>query len=166
MVVNLWAPRTEPPTLFPTWKVVLNHAMSSGTNRSHKIRRHYRRNTRAHTRARTLKGIYIISLIIFKRKVKERNDEWFKLMTNLIHECIGVVAHLIRIWKNEFHCTQGLLPTSVNAFHCLHQPNPGEGRCVDWMYGGPLLRVLNNWNSTISLRHVLLMTKIIMKNFV
>ena len=73
--------------------------------------------THAHTQARThaRKGIYVISLIIFKRKVKEGNDEWFKPMKNLIRECIGVVAHLIRIWKYEFHCTQGLLPVSFNG---------------------------------------------------
>ena len=136
MVVNSWAPRIESPTLFPIRKVVLNYAMSSGTDRSHKIRRHCRQNTHtyAHTRAHARKGIYIISLIIFKGKVQEGNDEWFKLMTNLIHECVSVVSHLIRIWRNEFHCTQGLLPISVKAFHCLYQPNPGEGRCVDSEY--------------------------------
>ena len=116
----------------PIWKVVLNYAMSWGKHRLHKIRRHCRQNTHTHTHTR--KGIYIIGLIIFKRKVKERNDEWFKLMTNLIQECVGVLAHLIRIWKNEFLCTQGLLPASINTFHCLHQPNPGEGRCVDFEY--------------------------------
>ena len=90
--------------------------------------------THTHTHTHARKGIYIIRLIIFKRKVKEGNDEWFKLKTNLIHECTGVAAHLIRIWKTEFLCTQGLLPISVNAFHCLHQPNPGEGRCVGSEY--------------------------------
>jgi len=105
--------------------------MSSGTHRSHKIRRHSRQththkhthtrthtraHTRAHTHTHTLKGIYIISLIIFKRNIKEGNDEWFKLMTNVIQECVGVVAHLIRIWKNEFLFTQGLLPTSIKLF--------------------------------------------------
>jgi len=48
MVVNLWAPRTQPPTLFAIRKAVLNYAMSLGTYRSHKIRRHCRQNT--HTR--------------------------------------------------------------------------------------------------------------------
>ena len=86
--------------------------MSSGTHRSHKIRRHCRQHTHPHTHAR-MQGNYIISFIIFKRKVKEGNEEWFKLMTNLIHECIGVVAHLIRIWKTEFHCNQGQLPISI-----------------------------------------------------
>jgi len=89
---------------------------------------------KTHTRTHARKGIYIMNLIIFKGKVQEGNDEWLKLMTNLIDECIGVVAHLICIWRNEFHCTQGLLPISVNAFHCLHQPNPGEGRCVGFDY--------------------------------
>jgi len=136
--------------------------MSSGTDRSHKIRRHCRQNihththttntphppththtthphphthththtTRTYTHTRASKWIYIISFIIFKGKIQEGTGEWFRLMTNLIHECIDVVAHLIRIWRNEFHCTHGLLPISVNAFRCLHQPNPGEGRCV------------------------------------
>ena len=130
MILNLWAPRIEPPNLFPIRKVVLNYAMFSGTDRSRKIRRHCRQNTHTRARAHASKGIYITSFIIFKGKVQEGNAEWFKLKTNLIHECVGVVAHLIRIWRNEFHCTQGLLPISVNAFHCLHQPNPGEGRCV------------------------------------
>ena len=85
--------------------------------------------THAHMRAHARKGIYIISFIILKGKVQEGNDEWFKPKTNLIHECVGAVAHLIRIWRNEFHRTQGLLPISVKAFRCLHQPNPGEGRC-------------------------------------
>ena len=102
--------------------------MCSGTDRSHQIRRHCKQNTHARTRthARARKGIYITILTIFKRKAKEGNDEWFKLMTYLIHDCTGVAAHLIRIWRNEFHCTQGLLPISLNTFHCLHQPNPGE----------------------------------------
>ena len=45
-----------------------------------------------------------------------RNGEWFKLMTNLIHECVCVVAHLIRIWKTDFRCNQGLLPISLQCF--------------------------------------------------
>jgi len=90
--------------------------------------------THTHTHVRAGKGIFIIRFIIFKGKVQEGNDEWFKLKTNLIHECVGVVAHLIRIWRNEFHCTQGLLPISVNAFHCLLQPNTSEGRCVGSEY--------------------------------
>ena len=72
--------------------------------------------TRAHTHTRTHARKGIISFIIFKRKVNEGKDEWFKLMTNLIHECIGVIAHLIRIWKTEFHCNQGLLPISIQRF--------------------------------------------------
>jgi len=90
--------------------------------------------THTHARAHARKGIYIISLIIFKGKVKEGNAEWFKLMTNLVRDCTGVAAHLIRIWKNEFHFTHCLLPISVKAFHCLHQPNPGEALCIDSEY--------------------------------
>jgi IS5 family transposase len=66
--------------------------------------------TRKHARKR------ILSLVIFKRKIKEGNVEWFKLMTNLIHECVGVVAHLLLIWKTDFHCNQGLLPISIQRF--------------------------------------------------
>jgi len=60
---------------------------------------HTHTSARTHTRTHARKGIYIITLIIFKSKVKEGNDEWFKIMTNLVHEGIGVIAHLIRIWK-------------------------------------------------------------------
>ena len=95
---------------------------------------HTHTHTHTHTHEHARKGIHIISLIIFKRKVTEGDDEWFKLATNLIHGCIDVVAHIIRIWKNEFHCTQGLLPIFFNAFLCLHKPNPGEGRCVAFDY--------------------------------
>ena len=107
--------------------------MSSGTHRSHKIRWHCRQNTHTHIHKRT-QGNLLYKSHYFQKGSKEGNDEWLKPMKNLIQECVGAVAHLILILKNEFLCTQGLLPTSVNTLHCLHQPNPGEGRCVDFEY--------------------------------
>jgi hypothetical protein len=69
-----------------------------------------------HTHARTHARKEIVSLLIFKSKIKEGNDEWFKLTTNWIIEYTGVVAHLILIWTTEFHCNQGLLPISIQRF--------------------------------------------------
>jgi len=92
-----------------------------------------------------LRSHSIINPVIFKRKIEEGNDEWFKLMTNYIHECIGVVAHLILIWKTEFHCNQGLLPILIQRFS-LFTSAKSRRRKMWWIgiYLGHLLFVLNN----------------------
>ena len=106
--------------------------MSSAEHRSYKIRRYCRQNTHTNTQAytRTQGDLYYKPHYFQKEKQRKEMMSCLKLMKNLVRECIGVVVNLIRIWKNEFHCTKGLLLISVKAFHCLHQPNPGEGRCV------------------------------------
>jgi hypothetical protein len=86
---------------------------------------HWRQHTHTHTQ-----GNFIISLVIFKWKIKEGNDEWFKLMTNLVHECVRVVVHLIGIWKTEFRCNQGLLQISIQRFSLF--PSAKSRRRTMW----------------------------------
>lgn len=151
----------------PKWKVVLNYEISSGMHRSHKIRQHCRQKN-THTRARThlrTHGNYIISLLIFKRKVNYGSNEWFKIMTNLIRECVGVVAHLSRVWKTEFHFNQGLLPISIQRFS-LFTSAKSRRRRKWWLLN--VTRSLTACPQQLDLNniYILMMTKIIIMNFV